>query len=955
MSFRPGLSRIRAHLFAALLIAALLLQTGIAAALPLRQGTAAEQAQQLLDTLTPQQRVGQLFLVTFEGPTITTESTIYDLITQYHIGGVMLTREDNNFVLPPNTLDNTYTLISNLQRASSQASEAVFEDPLTGEDYTPAYIPLLVGISQEGGGYPNDQILGMLSAQPNAMTLGATWNPIYAEQAGELLGQELSALGFNLLMGPSLDVLESPELSRPGDLGVRSFGGDPYWVGEMGQAYVTGIHSGSDDQMAVIAKHLPGYGSSDRLLSEEIPTIRKSLEQLSQIELAPFFAVTGDAPDAASQVDGMLLSHIRYLGFQGNIRASTRPVSFDPQAFTELMGLPAFEVWRDEGGVIISDSLGTRAVRRNYDASEATFNGPIVARDALLAGNDMLYLGQFVSHDDPNSYTTIVETAEFFAQKYREDSAFAELVDAAALRILTLKYELYPNFNLLQVIPSPSRLSDIGDNNSLVFEVGRQAATLLSPDANDLADVLPAAPAGNDRIIFISDSYAATQCDDCIPQTVFATHSVHDAVMNLYGPNGGNQIIASYLSSFSFEHLITALNAPPESENALLINLSRANWVVFSMLDVNQQRQSSQALEMLLSERPDLIQNKRVVVFAFGAPFYLDATDITKISAYYGLYNQNSRMADVAARLLFREISAPGASPVTVTGTGYDLIEATSPDPNRVIPLSLSQVQMQLDAAQAQGTLDTFDTTPTPGAPESPTYRAGDVLSMRAGPILDRNGYRVPDGTPVTFNISLNNEGNFLTQQIAAISNQGYASATYSIATEGSLDIYASSGDPASRSQTRHFDIVGINPEGIALQATQTAFAVMQLTPQAPGTNNTAEAAIHDRTTVSDWFVIGLISILAALFAYQVGLSHQSVRWAIRWSLTTLLGGVIGGTYLSLTLPGSQSLLFNWGSWGVMSVVLLGAALGWLLGWRWQQVNASKPPTNDLSSPPGSK
>jgi beta-N-acetylhexosaminidase len=950
MSFRPGL-----HLIPGLLLAALLLQAGVAAALPDSQGTAAEQAQQLLDTLTPQQRVGQLFLVTFDGPTITTESPIYDLISRYHIGGVMLTRENNNFVLPPNTVDSAYTLISNLQRASSQASETEHEDPISGEQYIPAYIPLLVGVSQEGDGYPNDQILGMLSPQPNAMTLGATWNPDYAEQAGELLGRELSALGFNLLMGPSLDVLESPQLSRPGDLGVRSFGGDPYWVGEMGQAYVAGVHSGSDEQIALIAKHLPGYGSSDRLLTEEIPTIRKSLEQLSQIELAPFFAVTGDAPDEHSQVDGMLLSHIRYLGFQGNIRASTRPVSFDPQAFDDLMALPAFETWRGTGGLIISDRLGTRAVRRNYDASETTFNGPIVARDALLAGNDMLYLSNFVSDSDPNSYTTITHTAEFFAQKYREDPAFAELVDAAVLRILTLKYELYPNFTLLQVIPAPNRLDGIGQNSSLIFEIGRQAATLLSPSAADLPDVLPEPPGLNDRIIFLSDSYTAMQCADCIPQNVFSTQAVHDAVMNLYGPNGGNQIVAGYLSSFSFDHLVAALNTPPETENALLTNLSLADWVVFSMLDSDSERAASQALQMLLNERPDLIEDKHVIVFAFDAPFYLDATDITKISAYYGLYNKNGRMADVAARLLFREISAPGASPVSVTGSGYDLIEATSPDPNLSIGLSISQVQVQLSQDQVLGTLESSESMPTPGVPDSPTYRAGDVLSMRAGPILDHNGQRVPDGTPVTFNITINNEGNFLTQQIQAVSQLGFANATYSIAAEGSLDILASSGDPAARSQTRHFDVVGINPEGIALQATQTAFAIMQLTPQAPDPNNIVDPANHDQTTISDWFVIGLVALLAGLFAYQIGVNQRSVRWGIRWSLTTLLGGVLGGTYLALTLPGTRELLFGWGSWGVMSVVLFGAGLGWLAGWRWQRVNDSKPPTNDLSSPPDSK
>ena len=61
-------------------------------------------------------------------------------------------------------------------------------------------------------------------------------------------------------------------------------------------------------------------------------TVRKSLEELKQVELAPFFAVTGDATSPESTTDGLLLSHIRYQGFQGNIRATTKPVSFDAQA-----------------------------------------------------------------------------------------------------------------------------------------------------------------------------------------------------------------------------------------------------------------------------------------------------------------------------------------------------------------------------------------------------------------------------------------------------------------------------------------------------------------------------------------------------------------------------------------------------------------------------------------------
>ena len=78
--------------------------------------------------------------------------------------------------------------------------------------------------------------------------------------------------------------------------------------------------------------------------------------------MRPFFAVTGNAPDAGSTADGLLVSHIRYRGFQGNIRATTRPVSFDAQALGEILKLPQFSAWRDNGGLTVSDDLVARGI-----------------------------------------------------------------------------------------------------------------------------------------------------------------------------------------------------------------------------------------------------------------------------------------------------------------------------------------------------------------------------------------------------------------------------------------------------------------------------------------------------------------------------------------------------------------------------------------------------------------
>ncbi|HNN12508.1 MAG TPA: glycoside hydrolase family 3 N-terminal domain-containing protein [Anaerolineales bacterium] len=287
----------------------------------------------LLEAMTPEERIGQLFLVSFTGIDTGPDSQIYDLITRRHVGGVILLSANDNFT-DQDPLVQTRLLVNNLQQLEWDASLGFTNDQSSAiQTERPEYAPLFIGIAQEGDGYPTDQILSGLTPLPSEMAIGATWNPEFAGNVGEVRGRELSALGFNLFIGPSLDVLDAPS-SSGSDLGTRVFGGDPFWVGTMGSAYVEGLHRGGAGKLLVIAKHFPGVGGADRLPEDEVSTVRKSLEQLKQIELAPFFSVTGNALTPEAAVDGLLVSHIRYQGFQGNIRAATRPISFDPQALS---------------------------------------------------------------------------------------------------------------------------------------------------------------------------------------------------------------------------------------------------------------------------------------------------------------------------------------------------------------------------------------------------------------------------------------------------------------------------------------------------------------------------------------------------------------------------------------------------------------------------------------------
>ena len=898
--------------------------------------TPPEEVLRLLESMTPEERVGQLFLITFTGTDTGAESPIYDLVTNYHVGGVVLLAENDNFDPTPNTVSGTHELISDLQRIEWNSSVSPSPDITTGNLPERAYVPLFIGIEQDGDGYPYDQILNGMTPMPNAMALGATWRPDLARQIAEVQGEELAALGINLYMGPSLDVLDTPNPAARSSIGTRSFGGDPYWVGEMGRAYINGLHSGSDGHMLVVAKHFPGLGSSDRPVDEEVATVRKSLEQLKQIELAPFFAVTGKAPDALSTVDGLLVSHIRYQGLQGNIRATTRPVSFDQSALGEILALQDLSEWRSNGGLIISDDLGSRAVRSFYAPANEGFSAEIVARDVFLAGNDLLYLGNIVSSGVEDTYATTIDVLEFFAQRYREDQAFAQQVDEAVTRILTRKLQLFGRFQVSDVLVPLSKLAMVGQSQQLVYEVARRSATLISPDAQELTSIFPSSPALRDRIVFITDTVQYQQCTNCQTVPSLSVNALQNAVVRLYGPTAGGQVSDARLNSYTFDDL-SALLSGVELEK-MVTDINRSNWIVLALSDFN--RGQPELVSRFLSERQDLLREKHIILFSFTAPYFLDATDISKLSVYYGMFSKQPAFIDVAARLLYQELTPLGFSPVSIPGTGYDLIEITRPDPNQIIALSLdvppAAVPTSLPATDTPTTPTVLPTTapePTP----IPLVRIGDTIYVRTGVIYDHNGHTVPDGTVVRFTMLLSGEGGGILQQVDQTTVRGMARASFALEKPGLVEIRASS-DPATQSGAIQMDVSLGQPAPITVIApnpTETLEPTPEPSPTPMKENEFITPDGYPR--FSSWMLAVMFIGFSALLAYWAGNFLQSQRWGLRWGLCVLLGGLAGYNLLGFGLLGSTQIALQSGLGGVLGLAAVGELIGLGIAWLWSR------------------
>ena len=665
--------------------------------------------------------------------------------------------------------------------------------------------------------------------------------------------------------------------------------------------------------------------------------MRKSLEQLKQIELAPFFAVTGNASDALSTVDGLLVSHIRFQGFQGNIRATTRPVSFDQTALGAMLALQELSDWRRNGGLIVSDELGSGSVRGFYTPSDEGFSAPLVARDAFLAGNDLLYLGNIVSSDATDTYSTTLNVLNFFAQRYREDPAFAQVVDEAVLRILTRKYQLFGSFQISDVLAPDDALAETGQSQQAVFEVARRAVTLISPDAQELASLFPSPPALRDRLVFITDTVQYTQCSDCQPQSLLSFTGLQDAVVRLYGPTAGGQVSEARLDSYTFHDLEALLNGAELETMEFEIN--RATWIVLALSGAR--RGQPELVSRFLSERQDLLRDKRIVLFSFTAPFYFDATDISKLTAYYGLYSKQPAFVDVAARLLYQELTPAGFSPVSIPGTGYDLLEVTRPNPDQIITLSLDSPPDLFPIESP--TPPAFFTTQTPIptiAPEPtaiPLLGIGDTINVRTGVILDHNQHTVPDGTVVRFTMLLSGEGGGIIQQVDQVTSRGIARASFALEKPGLVEIRTSS-EPAVLSEAIQIDVSSGQAAAITVIAPVPSETV-EPTPLPPTPVAEDEfVTLEGYPRFTGWMLAIMFVGFSALLAYWAGSQLQVRPWAWRWGVCVFLGGLLGYNYATLGLPGSTQIVLANGILGVILIAGAGELIGLGVAWLWSRL-----------------
>lgn len=314
-------------------------------------------ADSVLATLTTEQKVGQLFMIsTYSNRTESSYRLIEEQIRKYHLGGIIFFQGNAR----------QQVRLTNRYQAASK-------------------IPLLIGMDAEWGlGMRLDSTFSF----PKSITLGAIQNPRIVEEIGAIIGQHCRRIGVHINFSPVADINTNPENPV---INFRSFGEDKERVAALAVAYNRGLR-----RMKVMgsAKHFPGHGDSDSDSHLALPLIRHSESRLRANEFYPFQKLIQDS------VASVMVGHLFVPSLDA---AMNTPATVSKRIVQDVLQK---ELGFDR--LIITDALNMRGLTKFYPTGQAE-----VA--ALKAGNDLL----LQTAQLPVAYAAVLEAVK--AEEVKED------------------------------------------------------------------------------------------------------------------------------------------------------------------------------------------------------------------------------------------------------------------------------------------------------------------------------------------------------------------------------------------------------------------------------------------------------------------------------------------------------------------------------------------------------
>jgi hypothetical protein len=178
-----------------------------------------------------------------------------------------------------------------------------------------------------------------------------------------------------------------------------------------------------------------------------------------------------------------------------------------------------------------------------------------------------------------------------------------------------------------------------------------------------------------------------------------------------------------------------------------------------------------------------------------------------------------------------------------------------------------------------------------------------------------------------------------LIQQVETITSAGVAAANFRLDQPGLIEIHATS-EPARVSDTIQLNVNDKGGTVVIITPTSIATPEPAPTPLMPTPEPTKPATFlttsNGYPNLLGWFLVVLVMTAGIGLAYWLGLQFIETRWAVRWALLVMLGGLLVYNYLTLDMPGAENWLGGRGLTAFLQAIILGQGIGFLIGWSWR-------------------
>ena len=392
--------------------------------------TLADRVAGIIDALSIEQKVGQLFLLAFPGKD---PVTVLSLIQHYRIGGCYISQDNAE------TFDEAKSLSEALQRGALACNPD---------------LPLLLGADQEGAW---GVMIPEATIGPGNLALGAADDPELTYKMYAIFADEMLSVGYQAVLGPCSDINLNPKNPI---IGTRSFGASPQRVAQHVAAAVQAIR---DHGAISAAKHFPGHGDTQADSHREIPIVNKPLLQLLTHELLPFQSAIN------AGVDMVMTSHILFPQID-----PVYPATLSAKILTGLLrNVMGFR------GLIITDSMNMGAMRYHFSVQEAT-------RRALQAGADIIMLAEEHYEHSSQYLKKQIASIESVVTAVKQGEISLPLIEDRLSRIIRFKLSRLGKSVRPEKASQLDRTADQATYRSEVAHAAAQSATKLMRYRSDV-------------------------------------------------------------------------------------------------------------------------------------------------------------------------------------------------------------------------------------------------------------------------------------------------------------------------------------------------------------------------------------------------------------------------------------------------------------------------------------